>query len=81
MLVWPKAIAPSSGPFAALYKDMGPEGVLAQFLQDFGKTLRSKYDPRAIVVFSAHWESPSNQILGKCSNKSPISTADRIHFL
>ncbi|CAG8599505.1 6484_t:CDS:10 [Acaulospora colombiana] len=56
--LWPKAIAPSSGPFAALYKDMGPEGTLSQFLQDFGKTLRSKYDPRAVVVFSAHWESP-----------------------
>lgn len=63
MLVWPKAVAPSSGPFAALYKEMGPEGTLAQFLQDFGKTLRSKYEPRAIVVFSAHWESPGNQIL------------------
>ncbi|KIM32151.1 hypothetical protein M408DRAFT_326809 [Serendipita vermifera MAFF 305830] len=63
MLTWPKAIAPQSGPFAELYKDMGPEGPLAQFLQDFGKELVEKYDPKAIVVFSAHWESPSNQAL------------------
>ena len=65
MLVWPKAIAPRSGSFASAYQHMGPEGPLAQFLRDFGPGLLEKYDPRAIVVFSAHWESPRNQILGE----------------
>lgn len=64
MLTWPKAIAPQSGSFASVYKEMGPEGPLAQFLQDFGKELVEKYDPKAIVVFSAHWEGPPSQTLG-----------------
>jgi aromatic ring-opening dioxygenase catalytic subunit (LigB family) len=64
MLIWPKAIAPRSGRFAELYKVSGPEGPLAQFLHDFGNTLVEKYHPKAIVVFSAHWESPGAQILG-----------------
>lgn len=38
-------------------------GPLHQFLKDFGPTLLKKYDPKAIVIFSAHWESPSNQII------------------
>ncbi|KAG0705219.1 Extradiol ring-cleavage dioxygenase class III enzyme subunit B [Suillus ampliporus] len=36
---------------------MGPEGDLAKFLRDFGPTLRAKYKPKGIVVFSAHWET------------------------
>lgn len=32
-------------------------GPLFQFLQDFGKTLVEKYKPKAIVVFSAHWDT------------------------
>jgi len=35
----------------------GPKGPHAQFLKDFGKTLMDKYNPKAIVVFSAHWET------------------------
>lgn len=63
MLAWPTAIAPRAGAFASVHKQMGPEGPLAQFLHDFGPALIEKYNPRAIVVFSAHWESPRNQIL------------------
>jgi hypothetical protein len=65
MLTWPKTIQPPGGPLAAMFKSVGPNGPLAQFLQDFGKELVDKYNPRAIVVFSAHWESPRNQILGE----------------
>jgi len=54
-----------------MYKTVGPEGELAQFLQDFGKTLVEKYNPRAIVVFSAHWEGPHNQTLGE-SPRRPV---------
>ncbi|KAG8840305.1 hypothetical protein FRB91_006321 [Serendipita sp. 411] len=63
MLVWPKAIAPSAGRFAEVYKTAGPDGELAQFLQDFGKALVEKYSPRAVVVFSAHWESSGRETL------------------
>lgn len=35
----------------------GPKGPLATFLKDFGPILLDKYKPKAIVVFSAHWET------------------------
>jgi 4,5-DOPA dioxygenase extradiol len=35
----------------------GPAGSLASFLKDFGPALLEKYDPKGIVVFSAHWET------------------------
>lgn len=35
----------------------GPKGPLATFLRDFGPKLLQKYKPKAIVVFSAHWET------------------------
>ena len=47
------------------WEKFGPDGTLAQFLQDFGKALLSKYKPRAIAVFSAHWETHS-ETLGEC---------------
>ena len=36
---------------------MSKDGPLSQFLKDFGKTLVQKYKPKAIVVFSAHWDT------------------------
>jgi aromatic ring-opening dioxygenase catalytic subunit (LigB family) len=35
---------------------MGPKGPHAQFLADFGPALIEKYQPKGIVVFSAHWD-------------------------
>lgn len=43
---------------------MGPRGPLAAFLKDFGPALLKKYNPKAIVVFSAHWET-RGETLGK----------------
>ena len=59
MLIWPEELRSSSGSLGKF----GPDGTLAQFLQDFGKTLLSKYKPRAVAVFSAHWET-HDQTLG-----------------
>jgi aromatic ring-opening dioxygenase catalytic subunit (LigB family) len=56
-LIWPKEHRPASTPLDAAWGKFGPDGTLAQFLQDFGKTVLSKYKPRAIAVFSAHWET------------------------
>jgi len=67
MLIWPKEQRPSSGSLDGVWDKFGPDGTLAQFLQDFGKTLLSKYKPRAIAVFSAHWET-NGQTLGECSS-------------
>lgn len=44
---------------------MGPRGSLAKFLGDFGPHLIKKYNPKGIVVFSAHWET-SGERLGLC---------------
>ena len=35
----------------------GRKGPLATFLADFGPALLQKYQPKGIVVFSAHWET------------------------
>ncbi len=41
----------------------GPTGPHARFLEVFGKHILETYKPRAIVVFSAHFESDPIQIL------------------
>lgn len=41
--------------------DMGPNGRLANFLRDFGPVLLKKYQPKGIVVFSAHWEESTTK--------------------
>jgi aromatic ring-opening dioxygenase catalytic subunit (LigB family) len=37
-------------------KYVGPYGPLANFLLDFGPALLANYQPKGILVFSAHWE-------------------------
>lgn len=40
----------------------GPTGPLSTFLSQFGPTLLKKYQPKGIVVFSAHWETGSERL-------------------
>lgn len=40
----------------------GAKGPLSRFLSHFGPTLLKKYQPKGIVVFSAHWETISERI-------------------
>ncbi|KAJ9091260.1 hypothetical protein QFC19_009170 [Naganishia cerealis] len=55
-LLWPQSLP---NPRADLMGDIsGPDGLLPQFLADFGKTLLEKYKPKGIIVFSAHWDDP-----------------------
>ena len=42
---------------------MGKNGPLSRFLKDFGRVLVEKYQPKAIVVFSGHWDTEGT-ILG-----------------
>eukprot|EP01116_Phalansterium_solitarium_P001795 TRINITY_DN11613_c0_g1_i1.p1 TRINITY_DN11613_c0_g1~~TRINITY_DN11613_c0_g1_i1.p1 ORF type:complete len:318 (-),score=52.01 TRINITY_DN11613_c0_g1_i1:282-1235(-) len=53
MLIWPDHLPSGFGSMLAIG---GPHGPHAQFLRDFGKLLVS-YKPKAIVIFSAHWET------------------------
>ena len=41
---------------------MSKSGALTQFLKDFGKLLIKKYNPKAIVVFSAHWDTDGTRL-------------------
>ena len=43
-------------------KSSGINGPLGTFLKDFGPALLSKYKPKGIVVFSAHWESMGERL-------------------
>lgn len=40
----------------------GPTGPLANFLKDFGPALLKKYEPKGIIVFSAHWETRGERL-------------------
>ncbi|KAG8960442.1 hypothetical protein FRC03_006525 [Tulasnella sp. 419] len=71
LLAWPKSVPIPGGRFRALYDGQGPDSPLAHFLKDFGKTLLKKYNPKAILVFSAHWES-SPQIYVSNYDENPL---------
>lgn len=49
------------GPSATLAHN-GPNGPNARFLKDFGPALLQKYKPKAIVVFSAHWDTSGERL-------------------
>ncbi|KAF7359368.1 4,5-DOPA dioxygenase extradiol-like protein [Mycena sanguinolenta] len=50
----------------------GPNGPLAAFLKDFGPTLLSKYQPKGIVVFSAHWETHNERLVTDYGDENPL---------
>lgn len=58
MLAFPESEAAGS----PVLKHAGPKGPLANFLRDFGPVLLAKYKPKAIVVFSAHWDTPGERL-------------------
>ena len=60
MLAFPESS--EGGGFAGILKHTGPKGPLANFLRDFGPILLEKYKPKAIVVFSAHWETMGEKL-------------------
>ena len=41
---------------------MSKSGALPRFLKDFGESLVKKYKPKAIVVFSAHWDTDGKRL-------------------
>lgn len=70
-LAFPKdAIVP--GPMGALLGYAGPSGPLATFLGDFGPALLKKYNPKGIVVFSAHWETMGERLVTDYGDENPV---------
>ncbi|KAG8953374.1 hypothetical protein FRC00_006367 [Tulasnella sp. 408] len=72
MLIWPKNKAPRPGPFGDMLKYQGPESPLADFLKDFGKVILEKYKPKALVVFSAHWEESGDMLVTDYGEENPL---------
>ncbi|KIJ46386.1 hypothetical protein M422DRAFT_29252 [Sphaerobolus stellatus SS14] len=68
-MMWPESV-PS--PNTAFFQYMGPNGPLATFLKDFGPTLLEKYKPKAIVVFSGHWEASREQLVTDYGDENPL---------
>lgn len=60
LLLWPEKYPITFGDMAMIG---GPKGPHAEFLKDFAKFILDKYKPKALLVFSAHWET-RNQIEG-----------------
>jgi aromatic ring-opening dioxygenase catalytic subunit (LigB family) len=46
----------------ALVQHAGLESPFADFLRDFGPALLAKYQPKGILVFSAHWETEGERL-------------------
>ncbi|TRM69578.1 Extradiol ring-cleavage dioxygenase, class III enzyme, subunit B [Schizophyllum amplum] len=63
----------TSGFFGgAMAQWAGPRGPLAMFLRDFGPALLKKYNPKAIVVFSAHWETYGERLVTDYGDENPL---------
>ncbi|KAJ7023347.1 Extradiol ring-cleavage dioxygenase, class III enzyme, subunit B [Mycena alexandri] len=56
----------------AVTKWAGAEGPLAAFLKDFGPALLKKYQPKGIVVFSAHWETNNERLVTDYGKENPL---------
>ncbi|GAA5842128.1 hypothetical protein JCM9279_002795 [Rhodotorula babjevae] len=70
MLITPPHLAAQrGGPLATI---QGPEGLLVQFLRDLGPTLLDKYRPKAIVILSAHWETPGGGVATDYGDENPL---------
>ncbi|GAA6053296.1 hypothetical protein JCM3770_006671 [Rhodotorula araucariae] len=70
MLITPPRLAAArGGPLGTI---QGPEGLLSQFLRDLGPVLIDKYSPRAIVVLSAHWETPGGGVTTDYGDENPL---------
>ncbi|KAF8078133.1 Extradiol ring-cleavage dioxygenase, class III enzyme, subunit B [Lyophyllum atratum] len=69
ILVFPESEVQSYGRMGAY---AGPTGPLATFLKDFGPALLKKYQPKGIVVFSAHWETSTPRQVTDYGDENPL---------
>jgi len=56
----------------SVIKHLGPNGPLANFLRDFGPALLAKYQPKGILVFSAHWDTTGEQLVTDYGDENPL---------
>ena len=62
LLVFSSDVVARDTRWHPVIKHVGPDGPLANFLRDFGPALLAKYQPKGILVFSAHWEMKEEQL-------------------
>ncbi|KAI0064702.1 Extradiol ring-cleavage dioxygenase class III enzyme subunit B [Artomyces pyxidatus] len=72
MLSWPESKLDDLGPMRPLADHLGPKGMLAAFLRDFGPALLAKYAPKGILVFSAHWETDGERLVTDYGDENPL---------
>ncbi|GAA5828042.1 hypothetical protein JCM11251_005705 [Rhodosporidiobolus azoricus] len=72
MLIYPPHLSTSSSRLDSLSDIQGPRGLLVQFLRDLGPALMQKYNPKAVVVFSAHWETPGGGVVTDYGEENPL---------
>ncbi|KAJ7184219.1 Extradiol aromatic ring-opening dioxygenase [Mycena filopes] len=70
LLVSSEAASARFGP--DIWKHYGPQGPLSLFLKDFGPALLKKYQPKGIVVFSAHWETHTERLVTDYEDENPL---------
>ncbi|KAK4047207.1 hypothetical protein OIO90_006270 [Microbotryomycetes sp. JL221] len=68
-LIWPPTLPARDSPLA---ETQGPDGPLANFLKDLGPKLIDLYKPKAIVVFSAHWETRNGTLVSDYGDENPL---------
>ncbi|KAJ7750606.1 Extradiol aromatic ring-opening dioxygenase [Mycena metata] len=69
----PLLTSTNSGRFGGdVAKWAGANGPLATFLKDFGPVLLEKYQPKGIVVFSAHWETNDERLVTDYGDENPL---------
>ncbi|KAI9446652.1 Extradiol ring-cleavage dioxygenase class III enzyme subunit B [Lactarius indigo] len=56
----------------SVIEQAGLESPLANFLRDFGPALLAKYQPKGILVFSAHWEAEGEQLVTDYGDENPL---------
>ncbi|KAF9001934.1 Extradiol ring-cleavage dioxygenase class III enzyme subunit B [Cyathus striatus] len=61
-----------SGAYGPMGAHMGPTGPLGRFLKIFGPALVEKYQPKGIVVFSAHWETTGERLVTDYGDENPL---------
>ncbi|KAH9001468.1 Extradiol ring-cleavage dioxygenase class III enzyme subunit B [Lactarius akahatsu] len=72
VLAIPSNVADRDPQWRSIIKHSGLESPLANFLRDFGPALLSKYQPKGILVFSAHWETEGEQLVTDYGDENPL---------
>ncbi|BGP12106.1 hypothetical protein JCM10213_005213 [Rhodosporidiobolus nylandii] len=74
MLIYPPHLSVGSSRLGAIADIQGPlpNGLLARFLSDLGPALLEKYKPKAVVIFSAHWETRGGGVVTDYGEENPL---------